>query len=183
MFICRIFHTPPLFIRNEEGGSEQLFLGDLKGRIPHNIEATKIGALDFLEKPIALQKLLSTVDRALKHGEMQMAAGLSFDKLGNSPVIQEFKQQLEPAVKKSGPVLLSGETGSPFEIVARYFHKSGTPWVGLSRVEFIANAPLELLQKASGGTLYLNDAAQYSKNIQNGISLIEIGRASCRERV
>ena len=64
------------------------------------VEATKIGALDFLEKPIALQKLLSTVDRALKHGEMQMAAGLSFDKLGNSPAIQEFKQQLEPAVKK-----------------------------------------------------------------------------------
>ena len=52
------------------------------------VEATKIGALDFLEKPIALQKLLSTVDRALKHGEMQMAAGLSFDKLGNSPAIQ-----------------------------------------------------------------------------------------------
>ena len=136
------------------------------------VEATKIGALDFLEKPIALQKLLSTVDRALKHGEMQMAAGLSFDKLGNSPVIQEFKQQLEPAVKKSGPVLLSGETGSPFEIVARYFHKSGTPWVGLSRVELIADAPLELLQKASGGTLYLGDAAQYSKNIQNGIAFL-----------
>ena len=140
------------------------------------VEATKIGALDFLEKPIALQKLRSTVDRALKHGEMQMAAGLSFDKLGNSPAIQEFKQQLEPAVKKSGPVLLSGETGSPFEIVARYFHKSGTPWVGLSRVELIADAPLELLQKASGGTLYLGDAAQYSKNIQNGISFI-LGKA------
>ena len=56
-------------------------------------------------------------------------------------------------------MLLSGETGSPFEIVARYFHKSGTPWVGLSRVELIADAPLELLQKASGGMLYLGDAA------------------------
>ena len=136
------------------------------------VEATKIGALDFLEKPIALQKLLSTVDRALQHGEMQMAAGLSFDKLGNSPAIQEFKQQLEPAVKKSGHVLLSGETGSPFEIVARYFHKSGTPWVATDRVEHIVDTPMELLQKASGGILYVGDIARYSKNIQNGIAFL-----------
>ncbi|WP_373796314.1 response regulator, partial [Neisseria dentiae] len=67
------------------------------------VEATKIGALDFLEKPIALQKLLSTVDRALKYGEMQAAAGLSLDKLGNSPSIQDLNRALEPAIKQNKP--------------------------------------------------------------------------------
>ena len=54
------------------------------GTIDSALEATRVGAVDFLEKPIALQKLLSTVDRALKHGEMQMAAGLSFEAMGAS---------------------------------------------------------------------------------------------------
>ena len=54
------------------------------------VEATKIGAMDFLEKPIALKKLLSAVERALEYGEQQAAAGLSLDKLGNSPAIQEL---------------------------------------------------------------------------------------------
>lgn len=136
------------------------------------VEATKIGALDFLEKPIALQKLLSTVDRALKHSEMQTAAGLSLDKLGNSAVIQELNQKLENAVKHNHPVLLTGETGSPFELVARYFQKNGTPWVAPSKLEHIVDTPLELLQKAAGGVLYVGDIAQYSKNIQNGIAFL-----------
>ena len=140
------------------------------------VEATKIGALDFLEKPIALQKLLSTVDRALKHGEMQAAAGLSLDRLGNSSVIQELNQKLEAASKQSGPVLLTGEAGSPFEWVARYFHKSGTPWVEPGKIEHIVDTPLELLQKAGGGILYVGDIAQYSKNIQNGIVFL-LGKA------
>ncbi len=136
------------------------------------VEATKIGALDFLEKPIALQKLLSTVDRALKYSEMQAASGLSLDKLGNSPSIQELNRALEATVKQNGHVLLCGETGSPFELVARYFHKSGTPWVIPGKTEHIVDTPLELLQKATGGILYVDDIAQYSKNIQQGIAFL-----------
>ncbi|EGV35090.1 sigma-54-dependent transcriptional regulator [Neisseria weaveri] len=136
------------------------------------VEATKIGALDFLEKPIALQKLLSTVERALKYSEMQAASGLSLDKLGNSPVIQELNRTLEAAAKQNKPVLLVGETGSPFKLVARYFQKNGTPWVEPGKTEYIVDTPLELLQKASGGVLYLDDISQYSKNIQQGISFL-----------
>ena len=136
------------------------------------VEATKIGALDFLEKPIALQKLLSTVDRALKYSEMQAASGLSLDKLGNSPSIQELNRALEATVKQNGPVLLIGEAGSPFELVARYFHKNGTPWVVPGKTEHIVDTPLELLQKATGGILYVDDIAQYSKNIQQGIAFL-----------
>ena len=136
------------------------------------VEATKIGALDFLEKPIALQKLLSAVERALKHGEVQTASGMTLDKLGNSPVIQEMNGSIEAAAKHNRPLLLAGEAGSPFEIVARYLHKSGTPWVVTDRVEHIVDTPMELLQKASGGILYVGDIARYSKNIQNGIAFL-----------
>lgn len=135
------------------------------------VEATKIGALDFLEKPIALQKLLSAVERALKHGEVQTASGMTLDKLGNSPIIQEMNGNIE-AAKHNRPLLLAGEAGSPFEIVAHYLHKSGTPWVATDRVEHIVDTPLELLQKASGGILYVGDIARYSKNIQNGIAFL-----------
>ena len=135
------------------------------------VEATKIGALDFLEKPIALQKLLSAVERALKHGEVQTASGMTLDKLGNSPIIQEMNGNIE-AAKHNRPLLLAGEAGSPFEIVARYLHKSGTPWVATDRVEHIVDTPMELLQKASGGILYVGDIARYSKNIQNGIAFL-----------
>ncbi|QEY25683.1 sigma-54-dependent transcriptional regulator [Neisseria zalophi] len=136
------------------------------------VEATKIGALDFLEKPIALQKLLTTVDRALKYGEMQAASGLLLDKLGNSPSIQELNRTLDVAIKKNKSALLYGEPGSPFELVARYFHKSGTPWVEPSKTEHIVDIPNELLQKASGGILYLGDIAQYSKSLQQGIAFL-----------
>ena len=69
------------------------------------VEATKIGALDFLEKPIALQKLLSAVERALKHGEVQTASGMTLDKLGNSSVIQEMNGSIEAAAKHNRPLL------------------------------------------------------------------------------
>lgn len=136
------------------------------------VEATKIGALDFLEKPISLQKLLSTVDRALKYGQMQAASNLSLDKLGHSQVIKELNQQLEQIARFSSPVLLTGEMGSPFELVARALHKSGTPWIEPSQIDQIVDAPIELLQKASNGILYLGDISQYGKSIQQGIGFL-----------
>lgn len=136
------------------------------------VEATKIGALDFLEKPIALKRLLATVERALKYSEMQAASGLSFDKLGNSPAIQELNQTLETAAKQNVPVLLNGESGSPFELVARYFQKNKTPWVEPNKTEHIVDTPMELLQKAANGILYLGDISQYSRNIQQGIAFL-----------
>lgn len=140
------------------------------------VEATKIGAVDFLEKPIALKKLLATVDRALKIGETQQFSGVSFDLLGNGARIREMNKLLDAAVREQGAVLLTGEAGSPFETVARYFHKPNTAWVAPDKVEHIIDMPLELLQKASGGVLYLNDVSQYSKNIQQGIVFL-LGKA------
>jgi DNA-binding NtrC family response regulator len=133
------------------------------------VEATRIGAFDFLEKPIALQKLLTTVQRALKYGDMQANTSLSLDKLGKSEPIQELKRQLERVSKVKSPVLLTGEAGSGFELVARFFHHGNTPWITPGKIEQLADAPLELLQKANNGVLFLPEIGQYSRRIQQGL--------------
>ncbi|TIC86205.1 sigma-54-dependent transcriptional regulator [Crenobacter intestini] len=133
------------------------------------VEATRIGAFDFLEKPIALQKLLSTVQRALKYGDMQANTSLSLDKLGKSEPVQELKRQLERVSKVKAPILLTGEPGSGFELVARYFHSGNTPWITPGKPEQLSDAPLELLQKANNGVLYLAEIGQYNRRAQQGL--------------
>lgn len=105
------------------------------------VEATRIGAFDFLEKPIALQKLLSTIQRALKYGDMQGKKSLNLDRLGKSPAILELKRQLERVVNVKSPVLLTGERGVGFELVARFFHQANTPWIVPNKLEQLADTP------------------------------------------
>src|SRR3990170_3611377 len=61
------------------------------GTIETAVEATRIGAIDFLEKPIALQKLLATVKRALRNDGGQPRAGLTLLSLGRSAVITDLR--------------------------------------------------------------------------------------------
>src|SRR5512145_2460569 len=64
------------------------------GTIDTAVEAIRIGALDFLEKPIALQRLLATVKRALRTGEAPPATGLALANLGRSAVIADLRKRL-----------------------------------------------------------------------------------------
>ncbi|WP_434777043.1 sigma-54-dependent transcriptional regulator [Neisseria sp. Ec49-e6-T10] len=133
------------------------------------VEATKIGAADFLEKPIALQKLLTTVERCLKYGEARLNNQATLESLGKSEKIVELSRQIERIAKVKSPVLLTGEPGSGFELVARYFHQNNMPWVEPTKAEQLVDAPLELLQKANNGVLYLSEIGQYSRKIQQGL--------------
>lgn len=142
------------------------------GSIETAVEATKIGALDFLEKPIPLQKLLAAVERALKYGETLVGTSLAMDNLGNSAVVKDLNKQIEHAMRQHSSVLLMGEAGSPFEMIARAFRKENMAWVQPSRPDNIVDIPLELLNKATGGILYLGDISQYNKSIRQGISFL-----------
>src|ERR671926_1497535 len=97
------------------------------GTIDSAVEATRIGAFDFLEKPIALQKLLATVGRALKHGSEQPQANLSLAALGRAPLVTEFKLRLERIANLRTPVLLVAEPGVGIELCARFLHVRNTP--------------------------------------------------------
>ena len=141
------------------------------GTIDTAVEATRIGAYDFLEKPIALQKLLATVGRALKHGGEQARPALSLASLGRSPLIAELKQRLERVANLRTPLLLGGEPGCGIELAARFLHQRNTPWVAPENHGALAEAPLELLTQAREGTLFLHEVADLSKVEQKGLLL------------
>ncbi len=142
------------------------------GTIDTAVQATRIGAYDFLEKPIALQKLLATVGRALKHGGEQPQASLSLAALGRAPLIVELKQRLERVANLRTPVLLVAEPGCGVELCARFLHTRNTPWVAPESNKLLAEAPLELLNQAREGTLFLREVAELTRVEQKGLLLL-----------
>ena len=141
------------------------------GTIDTAVEATRIGAYDFLEKPIALQKLLATVGRALKHGGDRAQPALSLESLGRSALIVELKQRLERVANLRTPLLLTGEPGCGIELAARFLHQRNTPWVAPDNHGMLAEAPLELLAQAREGVLFLHEIANLSRVEQKGLLL------------
>ena len=81
------------------------------GTIETAVEATRIGALDYLEKPIALQRLLSTVKRALRNQEAPVARRLSLAALGRSAALADLKKRLAQLAQVGAPLLVRGERG------------------------------------------------------------------------
>src|SRR5580765_1526908 len=142
------------------------------GTIDTAVEATRIGAYDFLEKPIALQKLLATVGRALKHGGEQAQPALSLAMLGRAPLILELKQRLERVASLRVPLLLTGEPGCGVELAARFLHQRNTPWAAPDSNGMLAEAPLELLDQAREGILFLQEIAELTKVEQKGLLLL-----------
>jgi DNA-binding NtrC family response regulator len=142
------------------------------GTIETAVEATRIGAFDFLEKPIALQKLLGTVGRALKRGAVEPHAPLSLGSLGRSAVINELKQRLERVRSLRSPVLIAAEPGSGAEVCARFLHQPNTPWVAPDSTGMLAEAPMELAEKARDGTLFLHDVSELTRLEQRGLLLL-----------
>jgi len=142
------------------------------GTIDTAVEATRIGAFDFLEKPIALQKLLTTVGRALKHSAEQPKPGASLGALGRAPVIADLKQRLERIATMRTPVVLVGEPGCGIEICARVLHARNTPWVTPETTTQLASEPIELLNKARDGTLFVHDVAGLARAEQKGMLLL-----------
>ena len=142
------------------------------GTIDTAVEATKIGAYDFLEKPIALQKLLATVGRALKKGEAQNLQGLNIFSLGKSQLITDLKKRLTQIANLKTPVLLIGERGSGAELCAHFLHMPNTPWVEPEMLSQLSESPNELLQQAQDGLIYLHEVGDLNKQEQKGLLLL-----------
>ncbi len=138
------------------------------GTIDTAVEATRFGAFDFLEKPIALQKLLSSVQKALKHDKPPQRPPLTLDAFTRSAFIKEFKRRLEQAAAKTSILLLKGATGGMAEICARTLQPPRAPWLDLSSVSSALTQ--EMLEKISGGILYVPDLAVLGKMQQMNLS-------------
>ncbi len=142
------------------------------GTIDTAVEATRIGAYDFLEKPIALQKLLATVGRAITRGEQRPHASAALGALGRAPVMQEIKQRLERIAASRAPVLIQGAPGCAFEACARALHTPSNPWNVVDHGAQTVETPLDLLHAARGGTLFVRDVVDYSKLEQRGLFVL-----------
>lgn len=131
------------------------------GTIDTAVEATRFGAFDFLEKPIALQKLLSTVQKALKHDKSPARPALTLEAFSRLSFVKEFKRRLEQAAAKSPILLIKGANGGMAEICARTLQPPRAPWLDLSGVSSALTQ--EMLEKVSGGILFVPDMAGLGK--------------------
>lgn len=141
------------------------------GTIDTAVEATRIGAFDFLEKPIALQKLLKTVTAALKHGETLPHTEMNLASFGKSLVINELKQRLEQVSRSKNTILLVGKKGGSVDLCAQFLRAPGTPWLALNEYEKLATSPLDLLEQVRDGVLFIEEVTLLNKTEQKGLNL------------
>ena len=99
------------------------------GTIETAVKATKLGAYDFVEKPLSLEKTLLVVERTLEHARLEREnrqlrerIERAHEIIGTSPTVMELRRQIATAAPTNGRVLIVGENGAGKEVVARAIH-------------------------------------------------------------
>lgn len=144
------------------------------GTIETAVEATRIGAVDFLEKPVGLQKLLATVQRALKLGSTEQRSEVDLSVMGSGPSIQELGRQVRQVLDAKLPLLLTGEPGAGFDWCAHALHRDGTPWLVLERDQNprLTSNPLGILEEAREGVIFCREVLGLSRVEQRGLGFL-----------
>ncbi len=166
------------------------------GSIEHAVRATKLGAFDFIEKPLSLEKTVLVVRNALRQRLLEIenrALRARVDRrfviVGESAPIGRLREQIAMAAPTNGRVLISGENGTGKELVARHIHllsqRRDGPFIEVN----CAAIPEELIESelfghargaftgavadrrgkfelAHGGTLFLDEIADMSVKTQ-----------------
>ena len=169
------------------------------GNIEAAVRATKLGAFDFIEKPLSLEKVIVLVRNALQQRRLAEENDTLRDELvhkyqviGDSVPMKALRQQIAVTAPTNGRVLIYGESGTGKELVARALHanslRSKGPFVEVS----CAAIPEELIeselfghvkgsfsgatddktgkfQKADGGTLFLDEVGDMSHRTQSKV--------------
>jgi DNA-binding NtrC family response regulator len=159
------------------------------GTVETAVEATRLGAVDYVEKPLSLAKLLRTVTSALEEGgRLRKAAHSPLPPLlapvGRSRLMRDLREQAKQLAPHEAPVLVVGEPGTGREAFARYIHslspRKGGPFVVATAgalSESGAEAALYgtdsggavrrgLLEQAERGVLFVNELGDLSPAAQ-----------------
>ena len=169
------------------------------GNIELAVKATRIGAYDFLEKPLSLERVLLVAKRAFERQTLEMENKAlkkdltkKYRLVGNSPKMEHLKEQINMAAQSNSRVLIMGESGSGKELVARLLHENsksaGKPFIEVN----CAAIPQELIESelfghekgsftgafeskkgkfelADNGTLFLDEVGDMSPSAQSKV--------------
>ncbi len=169
------------------------------GTIETAVRATKLGAFDFIEKPLSLEKIIVLVRNAIQQRRLEdenqvlrSELGYRYQVIGDSVPMKALRQQIAVTAPTNGRVLIYGESGTGKELVARALHaaslRSKGPFVEVN----CAAIPEELIeselfghikgsftgatedkigkfQKADGGTLFLDEIGDMSLRTQSKV--------------
>ena len=139
------------------------------GTIDTAVEATRIGAYAFLEKPIALQKLLSTVGTALRQGTPTGNAPAVPATVGKSRAVELLRAQLERLRTLKSSALFVGEPGAGMEQCARLLHQPNTAWVAPEDFSVLDVMETNLVGQAAEGILFLREVGEMSRAQQKNL--------------
>ena len=153
------------------------------GTIQHAIEATRLGAFAFLEKPISFKPLIETVARALASAHSAPERQAHIEGLGDSESIEVLENSLRRAKDSGAPIFLASEPGAGAEACARFLHAHGTPWLAPEQMGPLADNTLQWLEQAKGGVLFLQGIEHLSPTQQRGLLLLIARRQEFSVRV
>jgi two-component system nitrogen regulation response regulator NtrX len=180
----------------ELDGHAQVVMISGHGTIQTAVEATQLGAYDFLEKPLDTDRILLTLRNALQHVDLasenvrlKAQVHAQYEIVGSSKAIQQVIERVEKVAPTAARVLITGENGTGKELVARAIHalspRSRGPFVEVN----CAAIPTELIESelfghvkgsftgafadragkfelADGGTLFLDEVGDMSQSAQ-----------------
>jgi DNA-binding NtrC family response regulator len=170
------------------------------GTVDTAVEATRLGAFDFVEKPLSLAKLLRTVEAALESAGKQMKAARQLlpsllAPVGRSALMQGLRERVQQYARHDGSVLISGEPGTGRGAFARYMHglssRADEPLTTLTAASVTdANCEEQLLgserggeiiagafERAEGGTLVIDELTDLGEKAQKVLfGVLESGR-------
>jgi len=166
------------------------------GTIPKAVEATRLGAYDFFEKPVASKKILITLDNALKSSRLEKERSFliqdaleRYRMVGMSPKMKHLFETIEKVAATDSRVLITGDSGTGKELVARAIHlrsqRVGNPMITVN----CSAIPDDLLEselfghekgaftgafrqqkgkfeQADGGTLFLDEIGEMGLRLQ-----------------
>ncbi len=153
------------------------------GTVHTAVEATRLGAFDYLEKPIAYKQLLETVKKALEARPSRPTTSGDLSVLGEGESIRRLTQRLALASAAGLPVLLVGEPGSGEEAAARFLTPPEGGFVRLTDFSLLADRPADVLAQARGGLIFIPDLSGLSSMQQRGLALLLGRRAEFAVRV
>ncbi len=185
-----------LRLLREQGNDSAVVMISGHGTIETAVSASKLGAFDFVEKPLSLEKTVLTIRNALRgaqlervNAQLRLSLSEEYAMIGESVAMRALRKQIAIVAPTDGRVLIAGESGTGKELVARAIHaqseRAGAPFVEINSAAIpeelveselfghrkgafsgAINAKKGKFEIADGGTLFLDEIGDMPTRMQ-----------------